>query len=141
MVTDVLIGPPPQLAELTVKRDIRRTKVILGSPYTYNLSVAKTFHLQEGVNLSTQVGWSYRGRRFDDLSAIAASRVDPYGLLDARITLNWHSLSASLWGTNLRDQKVIAAGGATTTTVFKDIYYGPPREVGLELTYNFGGGK
>lgn len=142
-VIDHPLGPPPDFKEITIVRDISNTKVIRGSPYTYNFGVSKSFHVYEDTELATQVGWSYRARRFDDLQAAKFTRQDPYGLLDARLSLQWKDgkAVASLWGTNLLDKKFTLSRGGAPTDNIQRIYWGPPREFGLELTYNFGAGK
>jgi outer membrane receptor protein involved in Fe transport len=112
--------------------------VIRGSPYTYSLSVAKSFDITGGSSLTTQVGWSYRARRFDNLEAPKFTRQDPYGLLDARITWAFdNGASIALWGTNILDhQYTLSRGGAPADNIQR-VYWGPPRMGGLEITYSF----
>ena len=137
-VQDVVIGPPPGLEETTVERDLSDTKVIRGSPYTYSLSVAKTFELAGGAALTGQLGWSYRARRFDNLEAPKFTRQDPYGLMDARLTWDMgNGLSVSAWGTNLLDKQYTLSRGGAPADNIQRVFWGPPRMMGLELTYSF----
>ena len=138
-VADVAVGPPPQLIETTVVRDISNTKVIRGPPYTYSVSVAKDFNLESRGSVTTQVGWSFRGRRYDDLLAPDHSFQAKYGLLDARITwrLPNDQTELSLWGTNLLDKKYTLTRGAGPDDVIQRIWWGPPAMVGVELTHVF----
>ncbi|MDP7211772.1 MAG: TonB-dependent receptor [Vicinamibacterales bacterium] len=137
-ITDVEIGPPPQLVETVVVRDVSDTKVIRGPPYTYSVSVAKDFNFDNG-SLTTQVGWSFRGRRYDDLDAPDHSFQKKYGLLDARATWRFPNdqTELSAWGTNLLDKKYTLSRGGGPDEVFQRIYWGPPSMVGLELTHAF----
>jgi iron complex outermembrane receptor protein len=73
-VNDTIIGPPPDLTETVVVRDLSDVKVIRGPPYTYSVSLAKTFNFRDGSSLTGQTGWSYFARRFDDLQAAPFTR-------------------------------------------------------------------
>ena len=87
--------------------------------------------------MTAQTGWSYFARRFDDLQAPKFTRQDPYGLLDARILYQWHNAGISVWGTNLADHPYTVSRGGAPTDNIQRVYWGPPRMVGLELTYSF----
>ncbi|HIG42744.1 MAG TPA: TonB-dependent receptor [Gammaproteobacteria bacterium] len=140
-VLDVSVGPPPLLLETTELRDISDTKVVRGSPYTYSLSVLKDHNFSNGHNVTAQVGWSFRGRRYDDLETPLHSRQRKYGLMDARLTWRFpdNQTEISFWGRNLLDRKYTASRGGGPDTVFQRIYWGPPRIMGLELSYAFDG--
>jgi iron complex outermembrane receptor protein len=138
-VTDVEVGPPPLLEETVIERDISDTRVIRGPPYTYSISVAKDFNLGGGDTISGQVGWSFRGRRYDNLESPEHSRQEKYGLLDARLTwrLRNGTTSLSLWGTNLLDKKYTLSRGAAPEDNILRKYWGPPSMVGVELNQTF----
>ena len=139
-IADTLQGPPPLLIETTVQRDVSDTKVIRGSPSTYSVGVSKTFNLSTDFALTTQAGWAFRARRFDNLQSSKVSREDPYGLLDSRISLLWSGGKGivSVWGTNLLDKKYTVSRGAAATDNFQRLYWGAPRLIAMEVTYNFG---
>lgn len=140
-VLDVSIGPAPLLVETTALRDLSDFKVIRGSPYTYSLSVAKDFNFNSGASVTSQVGWSYRGRRFDDLDSPPHSRQAKYGLLDARVTwrLSNDKTEISLWGTNLLNREYSLNKGGAPDATLQRINWGPPSTVGIEVTHSFDG--
>jgi outer membrane receptor protein involved in Fe transport len=116
--------------------------VIRGPPYTYSVSVAKDFNFDAGDSVTAQVGWSFRGRRYDNLESPPHSRQEKYGLLDARITWRWRNdqTEISLWGTNLLDRKYTVSRGGAPADNIQRIFWGPPSIVGLEFTHSFADG-
>ena len=72
--------------EVIVTRDLSDTEVVRGSPYTYSIAIGKTQVLVSGGTVNAQAGWAFRGRLFNTLDTVRASRQGKYGLLDARIS-------------------------------------------------------
>ncbi|NOX50716.1 MAG: TonB-dependent receptor [Gammaproteobacteria bacterium] len=138
-VSDTMTGPPPALVETVEIRDLSDITVVRGSPYTYNISVAKDFNFSSGDSVTAQVGWSYRGRRYDNFESPAFTRQAKYGLMDARITwrLRNDNTTISLWGTNILDRKYTASRGGEPDDNIQRINWGKPSIFGVELTHLF----
>ncbi len=138
-VVDVEFGPPPQLEETVVVRDISDTKVIRGSPYTYSIGITKQFNFDRGDSLIATLGWSFRGRRYDDLEAPAHSYQPKYGLADARFvwTMANGRTAVSLWANNLFDREYSLSRGGGPDTIIQRQYWSQGRRFGVELTHNF----
>jgi iron complex outermembrane receptor protein len=140
-VRDVEFGPPPQLVETVVLRDISDTDVIRGSPYTYSLSVAKQMFFDSGDSVVAHLGWAYRGRQFFNLDSHPSSRQAKYGLADARITWAWRNgkTAMSFWSNNLLDREYTYSKGGDDNAVFSREYWNQPVRYGLELVHSLGG--
>lgn len=154
-VLDNSTGPPPDNLPILTARDLSDTKVIRGAPYTASVSVSYTHYVDGGGDLTSQIGWSQRGRTYNTLETVRSSRQEAYGLLDGRV--NWvlpnGNTSISLWGRNLldkeyfssaidlsgglspSDRQFVAGVGQPTGTNTK--YWGEPRRFGVELRHSF----
>lgn len=140
-VQDVLLGPPPEFTETVVTRDLSDNELVLGSPYTASLGIGYTMPLAESASLDFNVGYSYRGRQYNDLDARDNIRQDAYGLLDARVTwkLSNGRSSFSVVGNNLLDEEYFSLAFGETGAVRNGFYWAPPRRVRLEFRHYFGG--
>ena len=139
-VEDVEFGPPPQLAETVVIRDISDTKVVRGSPYTYSISAVKQTFFDSGDSLTVQVGWAFRGRQYFVLESTRNSRQAKYGLADARITWAWRNgkTAMSLWSNNLFDREYTYYRGSDIDAVIERQNWNQPVRYGLELVHSLG---
>ena len=106
--------------------------------------MGKTQVFNNGATMNAQVGWAFRGRTYNTLETVRASRQGKYGLLDARIVWNLPNerTSIALWGTNLLDREYfntaidLSSGPSRSGTITK--YWGEPQRYGLEITHRMG---
>lgn len=140
-VQDVLLGPPPAFEETVVTRDLTDNELVLGSPFTASAGVGYTRALAGGASLAFDVGYSYRGRQYNDIDAREGIRQDAYGLLDARITwsLSNGRTSFSVVGNNLRDEEYFVNAFGDTGAARNGFYWGTPRRVRVEFRHSIGG--
>lgn len=136
---DTEVGPAPAFMETEVLRDLSTTKVVRGSPYTYHLSVIQSFDLKGGATVKAQLGWSFRGRRYDELEAPARSRQAKYGLLHGRVS--WEPRDGrttfSLWGSNLTNRRYTTRRDSAEGNILRRVW-GEPKIVGHEFVRRFG---
>jgi iron complex outermembrane receptor protein len=98
---------------------------------TGNIAIDYRFHVGGGV-LDPRVSFSHTDRQWD--SIFQDSR---YNLMPARnlwdATMSWMTGEwiFRVYGTNLANKTYIIAGGSPT------IYYGAPRQEGIQVTYHF----
>ncbi|MGI9276820.1 MAG: TonB-dependent receptor [Endozoicomonas sp.] len=80
---------------------------------------------------------------YPEPKAAALTKVDAYGLLNARIALadikvgTDATLEVAVWGKNLTDEEYRINGIPNTISGFATNYYGDPRTYGVEATYRF----
>lgn len=112
-------------------------------PYTpkYTESVGARYGLKLGDygSLTPNVNFSYRSSTYTQPNNTAASYMQGYGLLSARIEYvpqrgNW---DVSVFGTNLMDKRyVISAGDSTGSGIIVHLY-GAPIEYGVHFAVHF----
>ncbi len=134
---------PVTFEDVRVVRDMSDLSFIAYTPHrSWNLSVAKEFHLDHGGSLTAQVGYNYRGPYYSaaTLTRLRRHRTDPLGLVDAR--LRWDmangKTSVSLWGTNLSDELYYRTAQDSEGAGILIYYYAEPRRFGLTLEHRFG---
>lgn len=141
-VTDTFPGSPPDFTPTTVERDLSDTGAVKAPPYTYNINAEYTHYLTGGSSITGGLGWSYRGRSYNnDLEDRRTVRQDGYGLLNGR--LNWRlangKTSISLWGTNLLDEEYFTHAADFSSLIgIINKGYGPTRRYGIEISHRFG---
>jgi iron complex outermembrane receptor protein len=148
--TDAITGEP-----IITPRDLSDSKVVRGADYTYSLSVSYSHYFDGGGELTSQVGWSERGRTYNTLDTVDSSKQDAFGLMDARITYIFpnRNTSLSLWGRNILDEEYFVSAidlsgglspddpqyidGVGVATGTNTKYWGEPSRFGLELRHTF----
>jgi iron complex outermembrane receptor protein len=112
--------------------------------WTLNAIVEHAFELGNGATLTPQLGIYYQSE-YDFVTAIDRSGPNSYcyqgGYTKARARLTYEPASAdwqaSLFGSNINDERYFEICGAARTGVF-DYRYGPPSRWGLEFVYRWG---
>ena len=156
-VEDVVGYDPLTQETQTALTDYSHIEFVRGSPSNWSVHAAYEIPMDSGANLTSMVGWSYRGRTFSTLQTHDTSRQDSYGLLDARFVWNLANgrTSVTIWGTNLTDEEYFRGAldlpsetliDGSTTDRYGDpilpdlgsttIYPSEPRRFGLTLTHN-----
>ena len=134
---------PITFEETRVVRDLSYISFLGYSPHrSWNLSVAKEFHLDNAGSLTAQVGYNYRGPYYAAaaLTRLDRHRTDSLGLVDAR--LRWDmangNTSVSLWGTNLSDELYYRGAGDVVDLGLLLYFWAQPRRFGLSVEHRFG---
>ena len=145
--------PAPGL-ELTASvgyLDARYTRVEPGTPvttamefldtpeYSFALSGQYTHPLAGGAEVTGRVDYSYTAEQQRGLTNTPLLVQDAYSMVNARIA--WRSAGSqwevALFGTNLTDERVMTFGFDLSSLGFVDAQYGPPRQWGASVRYNF----
>ena len=84
--------------------------------------------------VSAGLSYSWQDDYFTGASNIPAFLIDSYGLVNARVGYAWADgkWSVNAWGKNLGDEDFVRIRG-TSGAIAE--YYGPPRTIGINLTY------
>ena len=109
---------------------------------TYSFSARYTIPTRLG-DLSTQLDYAWQSQQEASSINTNETETNPYGLLHGKITLFMpdRNLEISLWGKNILDREYFFSGiwlrGESTNWITRNM--SPPRQVGVELVYRFGG--
>lgn len=109
-------------------------------PLTINASFQQDFPLQNGALLSARLDTGYKDDTQKDPANSPTIQQDAYTLVNSRVSYvssngNWE---LALFGTNLTDETYITnALDLAATFGFLEVYFGRPREIGVELKVNF----
>jgi iron complex outermembrane recepter protein len=104
---------------------------LLSPEWTWNVSLAHRFALQEGVALEPRVNFNYVGAQEAHLTYLPQDRIDAYHLLSASIALTWQGYKLEAFGTNLT--KEYYESGVSGANEF----FGAPREFGVRFMAKF----
>lgn len=118
--------PDPALAKQTKFEKVPEWTGYLGAEYTIPVDVG---------DLRLRASYAYTSRFFTDQFNRRHLSQEPYGLVDASMTLNagdhWE---VSLWGKNLTDEEYIDFA-ADVGTLGSWVFGGEPRRYGVEVRY------
>ena len=145
-----ITNPDGSLAFQQVERDISNTAFGGNDDrLTWDISFIHTYNLEDGSDIQSTIGISYRDEEDYTLENVPSSLADDYELVDARITWNLADgqSSISLWGTNLTDEDYvnnmlsqsgdIEIGGTNFSLGMTTDYWGQPRRYGIEYRRDF----
>jgi iron complex outermembrane receptor protein len=96
---------------------------------TANISVDYTVHLGNGT-VDPRLTFSHVDKQYASIFQDQFNLMQARNLLDASIDWVVGKWDTQVFATNLTDQTYIIAGG-------NPIYYGPPRQLGIQATYHF----
>ncbi|HEY8352220.1 MAG TPA: TonB-dependent receptor [Sphingomonadales bacterium] len=115
------------------------THLALRNAPKWQTSLGVTYEFDLGPGYATLNGqWSYTSRRETDTRNHPVGSIDPLHLVNASVrwTREDDSWSIALWAKNLLDEKYIVSG-FHAAGVQNFVAYGAPREVAVELSFNF----
>ncbi len=126
----------PSITQFTIN-----SPVSSAPKYTYALDGAYTFRFDQGYIVTPDLNWRAVGAKAA-CSPIGACYLPAYGLLGGRVDFKPRADSpwtASLWGTNLLDAKVVLDEMLASQLEFGIASFVPgrPREYGVEFTRKF----
>ncbi|HLK71355.1 MAG TPA: TonB-dependent receptor, partial [Steroidobacteraceae bacterium] len=96
---------------------------------TGNISVDYMFHVGNGT-IDPRVTFSHTDAQYDSIFEVPYNLMQARNLLDASIDWVVGRWDTQVFGTNLGNQTYIIAGG-------DPLYYGPPRQLGLQVLFHF----
>jgi iron complex outermembrane receptor protein len=139
-VQDSTIGPAPDFVETFFTRDLSGNELVLGAPYTASLGIGYLHNFDSGGSLDVNVGYSHRGRQFNNIDEYKGTRQDAFGLVDARVTWTLPNgrTAISLVGNNLTDKEYFAAATGDAASARDGFFWAPPRRVRAEIRHFFG---
>lgn len=139
-VQDSTIGPAPDLIETFFIRDLSDNEIVLGPPYTASIGIGYQHAFDGGSSLDFNVGYSHRGRQYNDIDEFDGTKQDAYGLVDARVTWTLPNgrTAISIVGNNLADEEYFSAGTGEAGAARNGFFWGPPRRVRAEIRHFFG---
>lgn len=137
---DSAIGPAPDFEETLFTRDLSDNELVLGAPYTASIGIGYAHNFDGGGSLDFNVGYSHRGRQYNNIDEYEGTKQDAHGLLDARVTwmLPNGRTSISLVGNNLADEEYFLSGTGDADDARNGFFWAPPRRVRAEMRHFFG---
>lgn len=97
---------------------------------TANITVDYTFHVSANGTLDPRVTYSHTDKQYASIFQNPFYEMAARNLVDASIDWVVGHWDAQVWAKNLTNQTYEIAGG-------NNVYYGPPRQAGLQGTYRF----
>jgi outer membrane receptor protein involved in Fe transport len=88
------------------------------------------FHVSANGTLDPRVSYTHTDKHYASIFENPFYLMAARNLLDASIDWVVGKWDTQIYGTNLTDQIYEIAGGT-------DVYYGPPRQAGIQATYRF----
>ena len=139
-VQDSTIGPAPDFIETFFIRDLSDNEIVLGPPYTASIGIGYQHAFDGGSSLDFNVGYSHRGRQYNDIDEFDGTKQDAYGLVDARVTWTLPNgrTAISIVGNNLADEEYFFSGTGKAGDARNGFFWGPPRRVRAEIRHFFG---
>ena len=124
--------------QIFLGENIGRQQVQNVPKLTYSLSGTYRFPVMEFGELAVHLDWVFRSQSEPSTTNRDNTRQNAFGLLNGRITLYVpnQNIEIAFWGKNLTDRRYNFAG--IDFRAWRMKYMGPPRQVGVELTYRFG---
>lgn len=108
----------------------------------YSLNIG-TQYVQEfgGVTGRLRVDYEHRGRKY--WHPDNANSMDPFGMINARLSFEWDSFTLTAWGKNIGDTSFWQDyNAALFSGAFGDIgFLNAGRTYGVDIEYRFGGNK
>jgi len=116
-----------------VTEDVTGAPFPLAPDFTANFGVSYTFAFANGSTLVPRVDYGYVADSYADLFVEPQLYLPSRSLLNLNVRWELGQWYASLWATNLTDERYIAAIQNNGS-----LYYaGPPRQWGVRVGYNF----
>jgi iron complex outermembrane receptor protein len=139
MVQDSTIGPAPDFIETFFIRDLSDNEIVLGPPYTASIGIGYQHAFDGGSSLDFNVGYSRRGRQYNDIDEFDGTKQDAYGLVDARVTWTLPNgrTAISIVGNNLADEEYFLTASGEAGAARNGFWWGPPRRVRAEIRHFF----